>query len=144
MAHRAETILEAVKTALTGLTTTGTKIERGRVYPVEQLPALSLEMGDDRADGESSNLAFQDRELDFSVTSYVKSSANTETVTNAIRAEVYAALMADRTLSLDYVFYVEFVSDNRPQLSGDGELRTSTQEMDYRVKYRHSLTNAES
>lgn len=142
--HRAETILEAVKTALTGLTTTGTKVERGRVYPVEELPALSLEMGADNPNSESSNLAFQDRELDFVVTSYVKSSTNTETLSNAIRAEVYAALMGNRTLSLSYVMDVSFNGDDKPQLSGESELRTSSQAMNYTVRYRHSLINAES
>ncbi len=142
--HRAELILDAVKAALTGLVTTGQSVERGRVYPVEKLPGLSIEMGADNPTGESINMAFQDRALEVSITSYVKSLVNTETTSNAIRSEVYAALMSDQQLGLYFVKYIQFSGDEAPQLSGDSDKRVGTQSMNYTIFYRHSLISAEA
>jgi hypothetical protein len=139
--HRAETILNAIETALTGLTTTGANVERGRVYSVDITPSLSIEMGNDEAI--LTNFSKQDRALDVVITSYTKSTANTETQSNAIRAEVYAALMNDRTLGLSFVSNIFLENDLSPQLSGEGGERISTQALNYIVNYRHSLTNAE-
>ncbi len=140
--HRAETILEAVKTALTGLTTTAARVERDRVYPPESCPALSIEQGDELP-ADDGNLAFQDSALDVDVIAYVKSdSFNTQA--NQIRAEVYAAMMGNRTLGLVFVHDTRWLGDSRPEPSGDGETKTLRVSMRFRVFYRHSYTSKEA
>jgi len=142
--HRAETILDAILSLLTGLTTTGEKVERGRVYKIAAWPSLSIEMGSDQASDEGRSVAFQTRSLEVGVTSYAKADEDTETALNTIRAEVYAAMMADHTLGLDFVLDVIFSGDSPPQLSGDSEQPAAAQTMNYSISYRHSLISAES
>ena len=57
--HRAEQILAAVQTAVTGLASTGTNVDRGRAddIPAEKCPALRVAMGaDNLLDGWSPQL----------------------------------------------------------------------------------------
>ena len=53
MAHKAETIMAAVETLLTGLTTTGARVERNRVDELTDadLPGLTINMGADEKIG---------------------------------------------------------------------------------------------
>ena len=144
--HRAESILSAVETTLTGLATTGTRVQRGRVYPVETAPALSIYMGSDDTSGDygATNLGFVDRMLEVVVRSHIKVTTDLDTDLNQIRAEVYAAMMADYTIGLAYIINTWLVSDAQPSLSADGEQPTATQDMIYRVHYRHSYASAEA
>ena len=144
--HRAESILQSVETTLTGLTTTGTNIQRGRVYPIETTPALSVYMGSDDTSGDygATNVGFVDRVLEVIIRSHIKLTSTLDTDLNKIRAEVYAAMMADYTLGLSYVINTWLVSDAQPSLSADSEQPTATQDMTYRVHYRHSYASAEA
>lgn len=147
MTHRAETILEAVKTKLTGLSTTGSRVERGRVYPVETAPALTISMGADSTLGEggSNNMAFVDRELQIIVRAHVKNAAtNIETLLNAIKSEVYAAIMADPTLGQSFVVDTFLVGDSAPDASADSNKPTATVDMQWNCIYRHSFTSTEA
>lgn len=143
MTHRAESILAAVKTAVTNLTTTGTRVVRGRVFAVGTLPALSVDMGSELPVDES-NMAFQDELLEVAITSYVKGTqGTTDTEHNTIAAEVYAALMADRTLGLGYVHTTRWLGRLAPRRD-NAEQAVSQQEMRIEVHYRHSHTSAEA
>ncbi len=53
MTHRAESILDAIETAVTGLTTTGANVKRGIVWPVNAFPAIRVIKRADLADGDS-------------------------------------------------------------------------------------------
>lgn len=140
--HRAESILNAVETTLTGLATTGANVQRDRVHPPESVPALSITQG-----GENPftppNMAFQDSVLEIEVSIYVKAD-DFNTQYNQIKAEVYAALMADRKLGIEYVQEIEWQGDNAPQLSGELEKKTLRGAMKFAVLFRHSLTTKEA
>lgn len=144
--HFAESILSAIETKLTGLATTGANIVRGRVYPVETTPALSVYMGADSVNGEfgATNLGFIDRTLEVIIRSHVKVTSTLDTDLNKIRAEVYAAMVADHTLGLQYVLNAWLEVDNQPSISADSEQPTASQDMVYKVHYRHSYASAEA
>lgn len=142
--HRAELILEAVKTTLMGLEATGANVERGHVYPFDEWPGLSIEMGEDLPRGETKSYAYQDRALEVEVRGRLKASSNLETEANKIKAEVYNALMSDQTLSLSFVSFIEWAGDGKPEKSGEGEKKAISQVMNYVINYRHSYVSAEA
>lgn len=144
MAHRAEDILAQIVTTLTGLTTTGTKVARGRVYTIEEteLPALSIYLGADDPIGDKgpTNVQFQDSDLLVRVRAHVKTtSEQVDTTLNLIRREVHVALMADYTQSLNYVLNTIPLGAEEPELSGDGEQPTATLDMNWLIRYRASI-----
>lgn len=142
MTHRAEGILDAVVTATTGLTTTGSRVERGRVYSVETLPALTVQMGLDEVLQAESDFINTNRHLRVKITSYVKINSEPDSQLNTIREEVYNAMMATPTLGLAYVIDTWLESDDELELSSEAEQTIGRQVMNYVVKYRHSYTDA--
>ena len=140
--HRAEAIMAAVETAITGLTTTGARVVRARVRTVENAPALSLEQGADDVNPELSNYPKLARELNVKVKAHVKDNDTADTNLNLIREEVFAAMMADRTLGLAYVVDVDLIGDDEPEFTGDSDQIVGRQQMNFVVKYRHSWTDA--
>lgn len=142
MTHRAESIMAAVETAITGLTTTGARVVRARVRTVENAPALSLEQGADDVNPELSNYPKLARELNVKVIAHVKDNDTADTNLNLIREEVFSAMMADRTLGLAYVVDVDLIGDDEPEFTGDSDQIVGRQQMNFVVKYRHSWTDA--
>jgi hypothetical protein len=148
MTHRAEQILDAMQTALTGLASTGSNVVRGRVYPSDAERALSVYMGQDQPLGDDgyTNVSFIDRVLEVVIRLHAKTptaTAAVETLLNQSRAEVFAALSADTTLGLDFVISTYPSGDDQPELSADSDQPAGTQAMRWSVHYRHSITSAE-
>lgn len=141
MTHKAETILEAVVTAVSGLTTTGSSVERGRAYAVGVVPSLSVFMGEDRVDNELA-IGHYDRMLEIFVESHVATIGNIETDLNQIRAEVFAALRADHTLG-DTCIELRPEADSRPEIQGETDTPHAMQQLLFLAYYRHSTTSAE-
>ncbi len=141
--NRAESILAAITTKVTGLTQTGSNVVRGRVYPVPALPALTVNMGAEQAVGEP-NMAYQDEFLDIDITAYAQDNTGVDTALNQIVAEVYAAMLADRTQGLAYVHDTSWRGRSAPDRTGDLEKKTAQQTMVFRIHYRHSYTSMES
>lgn len=141
MAHRAETIMAAVLTAVTGLTTTGARTERSRIRTVETAPALTVEMGADDVNPERSTYPRLHRDLNVKIICYVKTNTSPEAKLNLIRQEVYVAMMADRTLGLGYVVDVESIGDDEPEFTGEADQKTGRQQMNFVIKYTHSWTD---
>lgn len=142
MTHRAESITAAVVTTVTGLTTTGTRVFRGRVRTVETAPAITVSMGGDDIVPEQSAYPRQYRDLHIKITSHVENNTAPDTQLNLIREEVYNALLADRTLGLAYVIDIALIGDDEPELSGEAEKITGSQQMNFVVKYFHSWSDA--
>lgn len=138
--HRAEQIMAAVQTTVTGLATTGTNVERGRAddVPSSKTPALRVAMGDDRIVDPWSD-ALLDSELEVSIFAMVHDSAtNVETKLNQVRKEVNVALVANHTLGLAFVHAIVELGARRPTLVGESAKPAAAMEMQYRVKYRRS------
>lgn len=140
--HRAESILIAVEAALSGLVTTGANVLRGYGEQLPALPGLVVKMGSDENIGGYS-LAEVARRLDVLVEVRVKQAADSDSVLNQVRAEVYAALLADPVLGLGYVVDTRHLLDAAPD---DKDLAAPIvrQVLAYQVDYRHSYQSAES
>lgn len=141
--HRAEQILAAVQTSVSGLATTGSNVERGRAddIPAAKTPALRVAMGDDSIVDPWAH-ALLDSELDVSLYVLVHDAAtNVETLLNLVRKEVNVALVADHTLGLAFVHAIVEIGARKPNLSGDLAKPAAAMELQYRVKYRRSRTD---
>lgn len=141
--HRAEQIMQAVAAAVTGLAATGSNVERGRVIPFETAPGISVSMADDDTQSVMSGLV--DSALELELTAHAKViDSLPETELNQIRAEVYAALMADRTQGLPFVIDTIPLGADKPEISGEADQPTGQLVTRWQVKYRHSLSSAEA
>ena len=141
--HRAEQIIAAVKTLVTGLTTTGANVDRGRGEEVaaELTPALRVYMGADTI-VEPWAQQLLDSDLEVVIEAKVHdAAANVETTLNQIRKEVNIALAADYTLALAFVHAIVEIGAGRPQISGDLAKPAASMELRYLVKYRRSRTD---
>lgn len=148
MASRPEQILTTILATLTGLTTTGANVFRGRVYALEEteVPALTVYMGTDTPLGEygPSSFSLMDSELIIRVTAHVKSSASqVDTLLNTIRREVHVALMADHTQGLSYAQTTVPLGASEPLLSGDGDQPTATMDINWMIRYRSPVLDLE-
>lgn len=144
MAHKAEQILGAVTTALTGLTTTGSNVQRARVYEVPDGvdQALSIQMGADEL-LEEGNMAYIDRLLNIEVVAHAKAGTGVDTTLNQIRAEVHQALYTDRTQGLGFVINTYCNGDDAPEFSGEADSPVARQVLNYVVHYRHAVADPE-
>lgn len=101
MAHARQTIREAAATALTGLTTTGSRVYQSRVHPVSdaKLPCLLINTDSESVVAENvGSPALLDRFVELSVRCVAKASSNLDDTLDAMAAEVEAAIGAS-TLS---------------------------------------------
>lgn len=141
--HRAESILAAIKTQLTGLATTGANVFRGRSVRLQdnQHPALIIKMGADKRLAEYSQ-ALMDRALEVKIEIRTKSSTDQlDTELNKIREEVTKALQAAPSLSLAYVIKLDELDADEPDESGEGNQPIGAQRMEWVVHYRRSYTD---
>jgi len=143
---RAEQIIQAVKTAITGLTTTGANVQRGQVYghQATELPALALRMGADIPQFEQQT-GIIDWELTILIEStakinaaYIANESLLDQLLNLIRKEIHLAIMVDYTLGLSFVIDIRPGPANEPILSGEGSEPTGSQLIEYIVVYRTS------
>lgn len=146
---RAEQILAAIKTACTGLTTTGANIQRGQVYPHDEsaLPALGVFMGADQVISELQT-GLVDWELTVLIQSAVKATAEYTTLDslvdqqlNQIRKEVHAAVMASPRLGLTFVIDTAADIAEAPRLESEGAYPYGFQTIGFTVTYRSSRSD---
>jgi len=143
MTHRAESIVTTLVATLTGLTTTGARVYRGRAYPLQdaQYPALLIYLGQDELQADYSQEKY-DSLLTVWVEARVKTVASqVDTVLNTIREEVTVALQADYTQGLGYVIDTREGDAAEPELGGDGNQPTGALRMQWQFLYRRSRTN---
>lgn len=122
MAHVRKQIRDAIKTALTGLATTGANCYQSRVFPFEstKLPALLIYTKSETTDFDTISLPRDVmRVLEINVEAYVQGTANYDNTLDQIAVEVEEAIAADVTLGglTKDLQTVAFEAD----FSGDGE-----------------------
>lgn len=143
--HRAEQIIDAVVTTVTGLVTTGSNVFRGRLYNVQpdELPALCVYMGpNEPIDDSDQTVAFSDWDLEIAIDAKVRDSATQiDQVLNLIAKEITVALKADRTQGLSFVHDTREGGSDQPELSGDGDKPIANQTTKFIFKYRRSITD---
>lgn len=141
MTTRRESILTAVRTALTGTTNVGARIWRTRVEPVprEESPAIIVEPLNDQA-ALKTHLATIDWTMTVRATVIVRGVIPDQQA-DPIIASLHSKLMADPTLG-GYAIDILPLGVNFVFTEADGA--AGEIQCDYRVTYRTSLTNLES
>ena len=141
MTTRRETILAAVRTALTGTSGVSTRIYRSRVEPLArgETPAIVVEPVQDQADQNTSL-----PRLDWSMTvrvAIIVRGAIPDQVADPIIEDMHSRLMADLTLG-------GYAIDIQPQTVtfdlSEADQPSGVIACDYLIRYRTSVTNLAS
>ena len=137
MAHVRKQIRDAIVTAVTGLTTTGSNVFRSRIYPLEQskMPGLCVFTRSEAVEFDTMTLARSvSRVLEVQVEAYVNATADYDNTLDQIAVEVEEALAANVTLSglSKDVQVTSFEVD----FSGDGERPVAIGRFTVTVEYR--------
>jgi hypothetical protein len=145
MAHVRQQIRDAIVTAVTGLTTTGSNVFRSRIYPLEsiKLPGLCVYTRSETTEFDTlSRPRSVMRDLEVAVEAYVKSTANYDNTLDNIAVQVEEALAADVTLgglSKD-MQVTAFEAD----FAGDGEQPVAIGRFTVAVRYRTAENDVET
>jgi hypothetical protein len=141
--HRAEQIMAAVVTALSGLTTTGANVERGRVYPLDANVSNALSVYQGAETVLTQSYQHVDAELRINIETHVRAPTVTlEGRLNQIRKEVTIALLSVHPpLNLAFCLDLREGDADQPELNGDGDRRTGSQRLEWIVTYRRSRTD---
>ena len=141
MTTKRETILAAVRTALTGTTGVSTRIYRSRVEPVSRAesPAIVVEPLSDTA-AQNTALPTLDWSMIVRITVIVRG-AVPDQLADPIIESLHGKVMADLTLG-GYAIDVEPIGVTFNFTEADGA--AGEIQCDYRVMYRTSVTNLAS
>ena len=141
MTTKRETILAAVRTALTGTTGVSTRIYRTRVEPIarEESPAIVVEPLNDTA-SQNTSLPTLDWAMTVRVTVIVRGAVPDQQA-DPIVESLHAKLMADLTLG-GYAIDTQPIGVTFVFTEADGA--AGEIQCDYRVLYRTSVTNLAS
>lgn len=138
MPHVREQIRDAVVTACTGLTTTGTRVYRERLYQLRaaDLPGLRIYCGAEQVEPDRLGAIHgQQRDMDLMVEGLARATSDLDETLDDIAAEVEAALAADVTLGgKAKVLYLAGIDD--PEQSDEGEVPAGLVRLKFRVQYR--------
>lgn len=138
MATRRETILAAVRTALTGTTGVSTRIYRSRVEPMARAesPAIVVEPVSDTAE-QNTSLPTLDWSLTVRVAVIVRG-AIPDQVADPIVESLHSKLMADLTLG-GYAIDIQPQSVNFEMVEADQPAGVIS--CDYLIRYRTAVAN---
>ena len=145
MAHVRKSIRDNVKTALTGLTTTGANVYQTRVYPLaeDKLPGIALYTRTEDAEYQTMTVQrIQERTLRIAVEAYVKALVNYDDTLDKIALEVETALYTDLTRG-GYAKDTRVVSFDS-QFSGDGDQPIAYATMEIEIDYFTDENDAET
>jgi hypothetical protein len=146
MAHARESIRKAVITALTGLTTTGSRINGRLIHTAEpgDLPALHVYVA---MDGEVKSAVVADesgdteaRDLPIRIEARVYTLTDYEDTLDDITAEVETALQANAWLAALIVDGGLVLQQTAIEIDGEGEKPVGLATMDWLVTYRTDKT----
>ena len=138
MTTRRETILAAVRTALTNTTGVGTRIYRSRVEPMARAesPAIVVEPVQDQAE-QNTSLPTLDWSLTVRVAVIVRGNIPDQQA-DPIVEDMHAKLMADLTLG-GYAIDIQPVTVNFEMVEADQPAGVIS--CDYLIRYRTSVAN---
>lgn len=123
MTHRAETIMQAVVTTLTGLTTTGARIYRARAYALPKADdnALAIFQGTDVVQDDSTFHRIQSL-LTVNIEAVAReATAQIDETLNLIRKEIAVAIGASTNLGLAFEIGTLELQAEQPEISDDGD-----------------------
>jgi len=145
MAHVRKQIRDAIVTATTGLSITGSNVFRSRIYPIEQtkLPGLCIFTKSEAVEFDTLTMSRSvNRVLDVTIEAYVSATTNYDNTLDQIAVEVEEALAADPTLGS--LAKDTQVTAFEADFSGDGEQPVAIGRFTVTVQYRTSETDVET
>lgn len=140
--HKVEQILDAVMALVTGLTTTGDNVKRGRVSNIPQgtIAALSVYQGTDDTTEYNWPSVYSDLTVYFDA--HTKDSIEQiDQILNRIRKEINVAIMSIYALGLNFVVDIEETGAAEPELSGEGNKPAAVMRISYSIMYNRSVTD---
>lgn len=138
MPHVREQIRDAAVTALTGLTTTSTRVYAERLYQLRatDLPGLRIFCGAESVEPDRLGASFgQQRDMSLIVEGVARANSALDDTLDDICAEVEAALAADVTLGGKCKF-LHLTGIDDPEQSDEGDQPTGMVRLNFRVQYR--------
>lgn len=140
--HKAITVLNNLVDVLMNLDTTGTRVERTRGYPKAETPAISVRLADIDPINEISNSLIDSAMIVETLYHVSGSDDDLDNQILNIDAEVWAAIMADRTMGGSVID----TDPERltPQSESDKEIPTAVGVRRWRFHIRHSNISAEA
>ena len=123
MTHRAETIMQAIVTTLTGLTTTEARAYRARAYALPKADdnALAIFQGTDVVQDDSMFYRVQSL-LTVNIEAVAReATAQIDETLNLIRKEVMTAIGASTNLGLAFEIGALELQAEQPEISDDGD-----------------------
>jgi hypothetical protein len=130
MGHVRADIRAAVVTALTGLTTTGSRVLVDDQYPVEDVPALVIKTSEENA-GESVE-GIRQRAVGVSVEAVSKLTSGITAQLDQIALEVETALAGSITVG-GRVLAVDYLGTDEPQLDGGSDRGVGRMTLRFRI-----------
>jgi len=142
MANRVQGILDAFVTNLTGLTTTTTNVKATRSYNVASTPALTVMLGREQLIEWNPAKVRKSREISILI-HVAESEELVDDKILQIEAEIWAALTADTSQGLGYVYDTVFVESTQIETEQGGKVSGQVQQS-WEVHYTHSPTSMEA
>jgi hypothetical protein len=145
MSHVRKQIRDRVATVCTGLSTTGTKVFKGRGQPInaERLPALGIyTRSETAAAGTIGATKISDRRLTVVVEVYARDASVVDDVIDASAVEVEEAISVDTTLN-DLALRTIYTGFEL-ETDGDGEQTIGIGRLTFDVLYRVDETDVET
>jgi hypothetical protein len=132
--HARQAIREAAVTALTGLTTTGSRVYDTRIFPLSEsaLPCIAVYASEEVTDRGAMGGRLS-RELDLVVRGYARGTSGVEDTLDTIAEEVETALTSIAGAK-DVV-----IRDSRMEYDGEGDMPIATIEMVFSVLYHTAV-----
>ena len=143
MPHIRQNIRDNIITTVTGLTTTGSRVYRSRVYPLAhaKLPGLCVyTSNEDSAPSTLSAPKDLDRDVEVIVEAYVRGTSNYDNTLDTICSEVEAAMAGD--LDRGNNAKDTFLNRTEFEFSDEGDQPVGMARMTFTVEYRTAENNA--
>ena len=135
MTHARTTIVDAVVSAVTGLSITGANVFRGRALPITTASALVVYARSESADYENASMAAEVmRVIDLRVVGYLDDRDNLEAALDTVSEEVEKAIYSDSGLGA-LVQGVE-LSDTEIEVEAENDGRHGSIDVGFLLYYR--------
>jgi len=138
--HVREQIRDRIASNVTGLSTTGDRVYKSRVWPLnaDTMPALLVySTSEDSATDIMGPSLVMNRELSVVVEGYVRNITVYDDKVDTIAKEVEIAMAADQTLN--NLAKISYLSGTEITYSGEGDQPIAVVSMTYLVQYRTAV-----
>lgn len=146
MTHARTQIRNAVTSALTGLSQTGSNVFESHVYPIgeDQLPGLTIYTVNESSEllSRTSSGTKVKRLVDLAVTAYVKEKSGYDETVDSIMVEVEEALQGDSALQnlVKFVYPRELSID----FTGEGDIPVAIAAQTFTLEYHTLIDDVET